>query len=97
MMYRRSIQAEADLDSIWQYIAVESGNEALADRFVNSIVDRFLLLAAHPYIGRKRDDDLRSGIRSFPVGEYLILYRIQDRHLVILRVIHGNRDIQAFL
>src|SRR5215469_10198684 len=65
MRYRRTAQAEADLDHIWLYIATQSGSIEIADRFLDSIVDRFLLLAAHPYIGRRRDDDLRTGIRSF--------------------------------
>jgi plasmid stabilization system protein ParE len=44
---------------------------------VDSITDRFLLLGSHPFIGRTRDEDLRPDLRSFPVGEYIILYRIE--------------------
>lgn len=97
MTYLRSPQAEADLDGIWSYVATHSGSAGIADRFVDSIADRFLLLAAHPYLGRRRDDDLRRGIRSFPAGDYVILYRIRNRQVVILRVVHGNRDIRALL
>jgi tagatose 1,6-diphosphate aldolase len=38
---------------------------------------------------RKRDLDLRPGLRSFPVGEYVIFYRIDEYNVLILRVIHG--------
>jgi toxin ParE1/3/4 len=95
--YRRSPQAEADLDTIWRYIAGQSSSYEVADRLIDSILDRFLLLASHPYLGRARDEDLRPGIRSFPTGNYLILYRIQDDRVVILRVVHGNRNLQTLL
>jgi toxin ParE1/3/4 len=95
MIHLRSPQADSDLDSIWQYIAIQSGSYEIADRLIDSITDSFLLLAAHPHIGRARDQDLRLGLRSFPVGNYIILYRIQDRHVLVLRVVHGSRNIQA--
>ena len=38
-------------------------------------------------------DDLRPGIRAFPVGDYLILYRGAD--VAIVRVVHGSRDLAA--
>jgi len=65
-----------------------------ADRLVDSITGRFYLLATHPNIGRARDEDLRPGLRSFP-GEYVIVYRIQDEDVLILRVLRGSRDIAA--
>jgi hypothetical protein len=44
--------------------------------------------------GRKRDDGLRPDVRSFPAGDYLILYRVdKKRGVLILRVIHGARDL----
>ncbi len=46
-----------ELDGIWYYIARESGNPDIADRFIDSLTGRFYLLALHPYIGRRRDDD----------------------------------------
>jgi plasmid stabilization system protein ParE len=38
---------------------------------------------------------LRPGLRSFSVGEYVIIYRIQDEDVVILHVMRGSRDIAA--
>jgi len=74
MAHRVAPQAAADLDDIWYYVAIESGNVEIADRFVDSITERFFLLAGHPYLGRPRDDDLGMGLRSFVVGEYVIVY-----------------------
>ena len=88
-------EVEAELHDIWYYIAKESGNIEVADRLIDSITDRFFLLAGHPYAGRRRDQDLRPGLRSFPVGEYVILYRIEGEDVIILHVAHGRRDLEA--
>ena len=97
MGHRRTPQADSDLDEIWYYVATKSGSMDTADRLVDSITDRFYLLVTHPNIGRARDEDLRPGLRSFPVGEYVIIYRIQDEDVLILRVLRGSRDIAALL
>lgn len=97
MGHLRTPEADSDIDSIWYFIAANSGNAEVADRFIESITDRFLLLARHPNIGRVRDEDLRPGLRSFPVGEYVIIYRIHEEDVLILRVLRGSRDIENLL
>ena len=93
MAHLRTPQADSDLDDIWYYLANKSDSIDIADRFIDSIIDRFLLLAGHPNIGRSRDEDLRPGLRSFPVGEYVIIYRIVNEDVQILRVLHGSRNM----
>ena len=94
MPHRLAPQAESDLDDIWYYVAIESGNVEIADRLIDSITERFLRLAGHPYLGRSRDDELGNGLRSFPVGEYLIVYLVENKDVLILRVVHGRRDLE---
>ena len=53
---------------------------------IDSITARFALLARQPYIGRRRDEDLRPGVRSFVVGDYVIAYRVDGDNVLILRV-----------
>lgn len=96
MGHRLAPQAQADLDGIAYYVFVESGSLDIADRLIESITTRFGLLGTHPRVGRRRDD-LRPGTRGFPVGEYVILYRIEASDALILRVLRGSRDIQALL
>ena len=81
MGHLRAPQIDSDLDDIWYYVAIKSGIVEIADRLVDS------------NIGRARDEDLRPGLRSFPVGEYVIIYRIHDEDVLILRVLHGRRNI----
>jgi plasmid stabilization system protein ParE len=95
--FRLSSEAEAELDSIWLYIARESGSIETASRAIDNIIDRFWLLAQHPYLGRRRDHDLGSGLRSLSVDEYVIFHRVEPGGVVlILHVMHGSRDISAF-
>ena len=95
MGHIRTSQAGSDLNEIWYYVATKSGSLDVADRLIDSITDRFTLLARYPNIGRARDEDLRLGLRRFPVGEYVIMYRIQAEDVLILRVLRGSRDIEA--
>lgn len=96
MGHRVSPDAEEDLASAWRYIATESGSPEIADRLVDAIADRFLLLAKFPHLGRSRDDDLRPGLRTFVVRDYVVIYRVTvEGDVVILRVLHGSRDIEA--
>jgi len=95
MAHRVSQRAEADLDDIWYYIAKESGSIEIANRLIDSITNRFLLLAAHPHLGRSREDDFGIGSRSFYVGEYVIVYCVENEDVLILRVAHGRRDMEA--
>ncbi len=90
-----SPQADSVLDSICYYVASESGSVEIADRLIDSLTGRFFLLANYPNIGRRRDDDLRPGLRSLSVGEYVIIYRLRDEDVLILRVLRGSRNIEA--
>ena len=95
MAHRRAPSADSDLDDIWYYVAKESSSLDRADCFIESLTQRFYLLSRNPYIGRTRDD-LRPGLRSFPVLQYVIIYRVEDEDVVIFHVFHGSRDIEAF-
>jgi toxin ParE1/3/4 len=93
---RLSPEAEADLDDIWLYIVKESQSVERADGFIDRFATFFSRLAENPYLGRRRDD-LRPGYRSFPVGDYVVLYRVAADEVLILRIIRGNRDIPALV
>jgi len=94
--FRLAPEAEAELDDIWLHIARESGSIDIATRVVEKITEHFWLLARYPYLGRARDEDLRPGLRTFPVDDYLIIHRIAEDDVVfILHVVHSSRDIAA--
>jgi toxin ParE1/3/4 len=97
MAVRVATEVEADLDEIWSYVATESGDPDVAERLINSITSHFSMLSKHPQLGRRRDHDLRPGLRSLSVGAYVILHRIEGRDVIILHVLHGRRDLKTLL
>ncbi|MBZ5621281.1 MAG: type II toxin-antitoxin system RelE/ParE family toxin [Acidobacteriia bacterium] len=69
MGFRLLPEAEAELDEIWLYVARGSGSVEIANRVIDTITERFWLLAKYPQIGRRRDHELLPGLRSFPVAK----------------------------
>lgn len=95
MRIKYSRRARLDIDRIWIYIAKESSDSA--DRVIDSISVACNLIRRSPYIGRKRDNDLGAGMRSYPCANYLIFYRVKSGTVRVVRVLHGKRDIPAIL
>jgi toxin ParE1/3/4 len=87
---RVSDAAREDLLEIWSYIAGD--NADAADGMIRAIVARFPKLASMSQMGRRRDE-LSGGLRSFPVGNYVIFYRPIKNGVEIVRVLHGARDL----
>jgi toxin ParE1/3/4 len=83
--------AEDDMLDIWAYIAAD--NMAAADNILDQLEDRFNFLMDNPYLGPARPD-IAEGLRYFPMGSYLVLYRIVGQSIEIVRVIHGARDLK---
>ncbi|MGA2634721.1 MAG: type II toxin-antitoxin system RelE/ParE family toxin [Terracidiphilus sp.] len=93
--YVLSTGAELDLNEIWEYIALD--NIRAADRWIGKLFDAFEALARNPGIGHKREDLTAYPILFWPVGAYLILYRVQSKRIEIVAVTQGARDIPLFL
>lgn len=83
-------QAEVDLDDLWWSIAQD--NPDAADRVLDAIDDRCTLLAQFPRLGTSRDE-LLPGLRSSPVGSYLVFYLPLPDGIEVIRVLHGSRDL----
>ncbi len=86
-----SERAGDDLYEIWHYIAAD--NVEAANRLAIEFEARFQMLAESPRLGRARDD-IATGFRYFPIGSYLILYRIQHDGIGIVRVLHAARHLE---
>jgi len=95
MAHRLAPRAELDLDDIWLHVARESGSIDIANRLIDAITDRFLTLGRFPFMGRSRDEDFGPGRRSLAVGEYVIVYCVENEDAFILRVVHGRRQLEA--
>jgi len=95
MAHRVAPRAEADLDEIWLCVAKESCSIEIANRLVDTIADRFFTLTRFPYMGRSREEDFGPGYRSLAVGEYVVVYRVENEDVLVLRVVHGRRQLEA--
>ena len=85
--------AEADLLDLWLTIAEE--NLVAADESLDAVQSTAALLATQPEMGRVRPE-LSSGLRSFPTRTpYIIFYLPEEGGLLVVRVLHHARDINA--
>ena len=86
----RTSQAERDLVAIWSFVG-ERSPEA-ADRLLDMIDEKCNVIAQTPGMGRSREE-LGPGLRTFPVGSYIIFHRPIEDGIEVVRVLHGARDI----
>jgi len=88
---QRTARAEEDLIDIWIHIARD--NPSAADRLLEVLDQKSLALARNPHMGMARDD-IAPGVRHFPVGNYLILYRALEDGVEVVRYVHGMRRLE---
>ena len=97
MNYLVKARARLDLKSHWHYIARD--NLPAADRLLDAAEETFRLIAENPEIGSQRCFRKFVGIRSRPVAgfsNYLVFYQRREKTVVIVRVLHGMRDLPRF-
>jgi len=93
--YVLGIDADADLDEVWDYIAADSPDAA--DHWTGRLFEAFEAIGRTPGIGHTRSDLTPHPLLFWPVGAYLIIYRAERRPVEIVAVTRGSRDIPAFL
>lgn len=85
-------QAEEDLLDIWRHIARD--NPDAADAWVDQLGETAWRLAENPEIGTTREE-LLPGIRSFPVGNYILFYQTIDDGIELIRILSAYRDLES--
>jgi toxin ParE1/3/4 len=97
MTYIVKGRARLDLIGHWRYIARD--NVEAADRLLQAAEETFLLIAGYPTLGSQRSFRKIVGVRSRAVTgfkNYLVFYQMRGGSVVILRVLHGMRDLPRF-
>jgi len=87
-------KARSDLESILRYIARD--NPRAARRWVAAIEQRCEELRSFPEMGVERPD-LLVGLRIFPFRRSVIVYRVMQGRIRIVRVFHGGQDYAALM
>ena len=93
-------RASQDIDDALAYYLTEAG-EAVALRFIDAVEAALRHLSAHPSSGSLRfayELDL-PGLRAWPLHRFpwLVFYSETDQQVDVWRVLHGRRDIPAWL
>ncbi len=84
----------ADLRTIARTIALDNPKRAMT--FVQELRAKCRLAARNPEVYQLRPD-LGNNIRASILGQYLILFRIEEDAVHVLRIAHGARDIRPLL
>ena len=95
MRVRISRRADRDVDRIWHAIAQDS--TTAADQVEEKLHAAMTLLGNHPGAGHTRVDVSDPRYRFWPVYSYVIAYRLERDVLLVVRVIHGARDVRKAL
>ena len=89
-MLIKAPKAESDLIDIWLYVAEDQ--PVNADRLLDQLNEAALLIAETPGMGVDRPI-LSKDLKSFPVGNYILYYRVKTDVLELVRVLSSSRDI----
>ena len=92
---RWSLTAGNDLQDIENFIARDSVLHAIA--FVDRVVESAETLLKNPRIGRVVPEFNREDLREVIFRSYRVVYLLQGDKIVILRVVHGSRDLAALV
>lgn len=89
--------AEEDFSELVSFIAAE--NPTAANAVADSIEKNLALLSHNPKLGRiPRDEEIKNlGYRYLVVHNYLIFYTIEEKTILIHRILHGARNYKALL
>ncbi|MUG92316.1 type II toxin-antitoxin system RelE/ParE family toxin [Scytonema sp. UIC 10036] len=87
-----SPKANQDLEEIIDYFTSRSIDAG--EHFVNEFNKKCRNLANFPNIGRSYAD-IKDYLRGVPLNGYIILYRVRDSGIEILRVVSAYRDLES--
>ena len=84
--------AERDLEGIFDYIAADSPRNA--KKYIGELRKRIKGIGRFPLIHPLRGD-LQTDLRTASHGSHVIVFRIAEKIVEVIRVVHGARDLLA--
>jgi addiction module RelE/StbE family toxin len=90
-----SLAATRDLEQIEAYVAQDS--VLYASKLTDGIIATVEKLEEFPMLGRLVPEFQRADLRELIYQTYRIVYLCEDDAVVIVRVIHGARDLPSTL
>jgi toxin ParE1/3/4 len=92
MKASRSKKARRDLTEILRYVAQQSQSWTVVSRLLEHFDDRIRQGGRNPEMGQLRLE-LGEDVRAITCGSYVIYNRSQKSGVLILRILHGSRNI----
>ena len=85
-------RAEADINEIIAYIAVDNFDAAMV--WYDRMLELLRMISENPNAGRLRLE-MQDEVRCFPARDYLIFYRKWAEEIAITRILHSARDLDT--
>lgn len=94
-----SIEAQRDLDEIWDYIVADLCNPKAAQKMVDRILDDVDSLSDFAGIGAPLSSiaDTDADYRFLVTGNYMTFYRVYGNDVYVDRILYGRRDYLRIL
>jgi len=85
-----SRRAKADISEIWQYTVDHWGADqaSLYLELLDAAIDE---IDRNPKVGRPCNE-IRHGYRKHLIGSHVVFYRMKDREVFVVRVLHQRMD-----
>ena len=91
--YTISTEAIRDMEQILDYLA--NNNISMGERLLEEFSKKCRYLTQFPLMGRSYRE-IRPYLRGLPMKNYIIFYRLTEQGIEIMRVVKGDRDLEAF-
>ena len=88
--YRLTREADGDLAGIHEYTIANFGLQQ-ARNYLSGLLQCFEYLGEYPEAG-PRVEQLATGLRRYPYRSHTVFYMLQDRGVLIVRILHERMD-----
>lgn len=95
MAYRTTRQADRDIIDIYLWGCREFG-QPQAERYHEGLAATLDLIAANPRVARERAE-FTPPVRLHPYKSHVIVYLLDGRGVLVVRVLHGRQDWERWL
>ena len=95
MPYRTTRRADQDIIDIYIRGCREFG-QPQAEQYHAGLAATFDLIAEHPRMARERAE-FSQPVRLHPYHAHVVVYLLDEKGVLIIRVLHGRRDWESWL
>lgn len=94
-IYKLSKAAERDLEQLYRY-TVTQFSLVQANSYLEELERALILLAEFPAMGRSAEM-VRPNLRSYINQSHIIYYRIREKDILIVRILHQRMDHKSLM